>query len=89
MLFINSNFFRIFKYTSANGLLLFSLTFSLFMAFSVGISTSNFGSMVRYKIPLIPFYVASLYILVEADKIAKLSTISKKMNITNLNPVKR
>lgn len=82
-------FFRIFKYTSAQGLLLFSITFSLFMAFSVGISTSNFGSMVRYKIPLIPFYVASLYILVASEKAARLKRVSKKMTITNFNPVKK
>jgi len=44
-------------------LLTFSIVFSLFFAFSVGISTSNFGSLVRYRIPILPFYVASLYII--------------------------
>jgi hypothetical protein len=34
----------------------------LFFAFAVGLSTSNFGSLVRYKIPAIPFFVASLMI---------------------------
>ncbi len=46
-----------------NHLLTFSLIFSLFFAFSVGISTSNFGSLVRYKIPVIPFFIASLFIM--------------------------
>ena len=44
-------------------LLTFSLIFSLFFAFSVGISTSNFGSLVRYRIPVLPFFIASLYIM--------------------------
>ena len=51
------------KYLPTNHLLTFSLIFSLFFAFSVGISSSNFGSMVRYKIPAIPFFVCSLYII--------------------------
>jgi hypothetical protein len=46
-----------------NHLLTFSLIFSLFFAFSVGISTSNFGSLVRYRIPALPFFVACLFIM--------------------------
>lgn len=53
----------VFKYFNKHHLLTFSLIFSLFFAFSVGISTSNFGSLVRYRIPLIPFYVSSLFII--------------------------
>ena len=53
-------------------LLVFSFAFSLFFAFCIGLTTSNFGSMVRYKIPAMPFYVASLIIarelLVEKKK---------------------
>lgn len=51
------------KYPLRNALLTFSLIFSFFFAFSVGFSTSNFGSLVRYKIPIIPFFVASVYII--------------------------
>jgi hypothetical protein len=46
-----------------NPLLLFSMLFALFFAFSVGLATSNFGSLVRLKIPCIPFYVSSLFVL--------------------------
>lgn len=55
--------FGIFKYFIKHHMLTFSLVFSLFFAFSVGISTSNFGSMVRYRIPIFPFYIASLFII--------------------------
>ncbi len=55
--------FGIFKYFFSHHMLTFSLFFSLFFAFSVGLSTSNFGSLVRYKIPSIPYFVASLYII--------------------------
>ncbi|MBT8195985.1 MAG: hypothetical protein HKO56_01405 [Bacteroidia bacterium] len=80
--------YKIFTYASQNGLLIFSIVFSLFFAFSVGISTSNFGSLVRYKIPLIPFYIASLYILLDFHKKAKEKIITRKMKISKLDPVK-
>ena len=46
-----------------NPLLLYSVVFSLILAFGVGIATANFGALVRYKIPLIPFYFSTLFIL--------------------------
>lgn len=76
--------FGIFKYFIKHHLLTFCLVFSLFFAFSVGISTPNFGSMVRYRIPIIPFYVASLFMIrhfhreEEKEKNGLLVTTSKK-----------
>lgn len=62
----------VFRYIFKNELLAFSFVFAILFAFSVGLSTSNFGSLVRYKIPCIPFFVASLYIInhlkLESDK---------------------
>lgn len=55
--------FGIFKYFVKHHLLTFSLIFSLFFAFAVGVSTPNFGSMVRYRIPILPFYISSLFII--------------------------
>ena len=37
--------------------------FALVFAASVGITSANFGTLVRYKIPMIPFYLSGLYIL--------------------------
>jgi len=54
---------RIFKYVKSHHLLVFSFSFSILFAFFIGLSTSNFGALVRYKIPCIPFYIASLYII--------------------------
>ncbi len=34
----------------------FSLVFSLIFAFAVGVSTYNFGTLMRYKLPLLPFF---------------------------------
>jgi hypothetical protein len=49
-------------------LLTFSLIFSIFFAFSVGLTTSNFGALVRYKIPAVPFYLSTVLILYQRNK---------------------
>jgi len=49
-------------------LLIFSFLFSLFFAFSVGLTTANYGALARLKIPCIPFYLSSLFILYSLNK---------------------
>ncbi|MCB0794454.1 MAG: hypothetical protein KDB88_06925, partial [Flavobacteriales bacterium] len=46
-----------------NPLVLLCMAFVLTYAFITGITTPNFGALVRFKIPLIPFMVAGLYIM--------------------------
>lgn len=41
-------------------IVLFCVVFSLTFAFAVGVSTYNFGTLSRYKIPLMPFYMLAL-----------------------------
>lgn len=42
---------------------IFALSFALVFAFAVGISSANFGALVRLKIPFIPFLAAGLLVL--------------------------
>lgn len=44
--------------------ILFCLIFSLVFAFAVGVSTYNFGTLSRYKIPLLPYYTIALGLLI-------------------------
>lgn len=46
-----------------NPLILYCFFYSLIFALFVGATTLNFGTLVRYKIPGIPFYVISLYLI--------------------------
>jgi hypothetical protein len=39
------------------------MVYSLIFAFAIGISTYNFGSLVRYKIPMLPFYAIALILI--------------------------
>lgn len=41
----------------------FCLIFSIVFAFAVGVSTFNFGTLVRYKIPVLPFFSTALLII--------------------------
>ncbi len=52
-----------FKQLFNNPTALFCIFFSLFFAFCVGFTAYNFGALVRYKVPCIPFYVAGMYML--------------------------
>jgi hypothetical protein len=47
---------------------LFCLIFSLTFAFAVGVSTFNFGTLTRYKIPLLPFLLTALLLVVSNSK---------------------
>ncbi len=41
----------------------FCMLFAIVFAFAVGISTYNFGTLARYKIPMMPFYFTGLVLL--------------------------
>jgi hypothetical protein len=59
-------------------------------AFSVGFTSYNFGTLVRYKIPLMPFYYIALFILSDKDKttvfVKKPTPVKKKPPATKLAP---
>ena len=50
----------------------FCLIFTLIMAVAVGLNSFNFGTLVRYKIPFLPFYVVMLFSI---DNKKKLNTV--------------
>jgi hypothetical protein len=62
-----------------NPFLLFCLIFTLAFAFAVGVNSNNFGTLVRYKIPFVPFYMAMLLVLynyAKANKARKLAELA-------------
>jgi hypothetical protein len=46
----------------------FALSFSITFAFAVGVSTYNFGTLVRYKIPLLPFFALALILIADYSR---------------------
>ncbi len=52
-----------FKRLTQAPVLILCLTFAIIFAFAVGVSTYNFGTLARYKIPLLPYYFTMLAVL--------------------------
>lgn len=55
--------FNFFKLITRDPLIMYCFLFSCVFALFVGASTLNFGSLVRYKIPCMPFYLIALFII--------------------------
>lgn len=54
----------------------FMLVFALIFSFAVGVSTYNFGTLVRYKIPMLPFFALALVIInYDANKERKVAVL--------------
>lgn len=59
-------------------LIMYCFFFSIVFALFVGASTLNFGTLVRYKIPCLPFYAISLFLIYEKVKERSIRKILKK-----------
>lgn len=53
---------------AGNPEIFFSIIFSLTFAFAVGVSTFNFGTLVRYKIPSLPFFLVAIVVMLYHSK---------------------
>ena len=51
--------------------IMYCLLFALLFALFVGATTANFGTLVRYKIPCIPFYLIALFLIQDRVKKTK------------------
>jgi hypothetical protein len=60
---------------------IFCFAFSLTFAFAVGVATFNFGTLTRYKIPMLPFYALALILMNDywnnEVKVARLDSTEK------------
>jgi hypothetical protein len=68
LFFKRKGFTTFFSSIFKSALVFYCIAFALLFAIFVGITTFNFGSLVRYKIPCIPFFVCGLFIISERIK---------------------
>src|SRR6185312_8700301 len=59
---------RLAKWILSDPLIMYCLLFAVVFGLFVGASTLNFGTLVRYKIPCLPFYAISLFLIYEKVK---------------------
>ncbi|OUJ73167.1 hypothetical protein [Hymenobacter crusticola] len=62
-LFYRTGILKSLKLIASQPILTFCFLFSIVLAVGVGTNSGNFGTLVRYKIPLMPFYLSALYIM--------------------------
>jgi hypothetical protein len=62
-LFITIGFLRIWSAISEDTTIQFCLIFAIIFAFAIGLSSGNFGTLSRYRIPCLPFYGLSLVLI--------------------------
>ena len=51
--------------------LMYCFMFSIFFAFGVGIAGTNFGALVRYKTPLVPFFFSMIFMLYKNSNLSR------------------
>lgn len=67
-LLLTKGVFSFFSNIFNDSFLLFCLVFCLFLGLVVGLSTPNFGALVRYRIPIMPFLVFMFLVLKSKSK---------------------
>ena len=73
---------KLFKLIKNSPLIYFSIIFAILFSFSVGLTVANFGSLVRLRIPELPFYVSSILLLYhvseeDGKRLNKISLVKK------------
>ncbi len=71
---LSAGIFRSIKMIFGSPFLFFCFFFSMSYAFATGFASYNFGALVRYKIPCMPFFLALLIILLFHRRIQKTQT---------------
>ena len=62
-LIIKTNPRKVIRIILREPLILYSIFFSLLLAFGVGMASTNFGALSRYKIPFMPYYFSAIYLI--------------------------
>ena len=68
ILLFRTNPFTILRKLLHEPFLLYCFVFSILFAFGVGIAGTNFGALVRYKTPLVPFFFSMIYLVYKESR---------------------
>jgi hypothetical protein len=67
--------FTFFRTIAKDPVITYCFLFALLFALFVGATTPNFGTLCRYKIPCMPFYVIALILIREKYRVSKLAAV--------------
>jgi len=71
--FLKVNPFRFLRSLFKDPIVMYCFFYSLVFALFVGATTLNFGTLVRYKIPAMPFYLIAIFIILDLNRKKKKS----------------
>jgi len=86
---IKGGIFNFFKSITTDPPTMYCFLFAVVFGLFIGASTLNFGTLVRYKIPCLPFYTIALFLIFEKGKersARKKLKREEKVKIICLNP---
>jgi hypothetical protein len=72
----------VFQTLTKNSLAIYCFLFAIIFALFVGATTLNFGTLCRYKIPCMPFYLIALFLIQDAAKQKKENLLKNKQAAT-------
>ena len=84
---VKSGPFTLIKLILTDPLIMYCFLFSIVFGLFVGASTLNFGTLVRYKIPCLPFYAISLFLIYEKVKERSFRKMLKNAHAVHANPL--
>ncbi len=77
-MFWRTGIFKTFGRIGSTPLVLFSVVFSVLFAIGTAITSGNFGNLVRYRVPMWPFYVTAMFVLQDDFTRRKMLAAAKK-----------
>lgn len=75
-----TGFFKTIRLIASVPILQLCFAFAIIFSMSVGLSTNNFGTLARYKVQMMPFYLSGLYIaqyLSQLDRIRRAQAFAR------------
>ncbi|MGY6562479.1 MAG: hypothetical protein ACXITV_10260 [Luteibaculaceae bacterium] len=76
-IFWRIGFFGFFRVLFTRPFAMGAFAFAIIFAFAVGFTSYNFGALSRYRIPLLPFFMAALFIMNHEVNLKKMSRMQK------------
>ncbi len=59
----NKRIYKLASVLSGDPIIVFCIPFTLILAVAIGLTSFNYGSLVRYKIPVLPFFAVSIILI--------------------------
>ena len=62
-LLFNKKIYKLFNVLSGDPIIVFSIPFILILGVAIGMTSFNYGALVRYRIPILPFFGVAITLI--------------------------